>query len=136
MRATGAGKIVLMAADVDSPQDAIRRAALESLGQLNMPEGLSVVLRYARPGAHDRTRPVAIAAAKRLMVHDDAAVRAMLAETMGDRERRAWEAAAEQIAAIGGQWATDLLNARLERTKNPGDRERLEGWIAAAGAGG
>ncbi|MCL4220029.1 MAG: HEAT repeat domain-containing protein [Phycisphaerales bacterium] len=136
MRATGAGNIVMTAADVESPQDAIRRAALESLGDLNLPEALPVVLRYARPGSHDRTRPVAIAAARRLMVHDDAVVRAMLGEALNDRERRAWEEAAEQIAAIGGPWAVDLLQRRLERTRNPGDRRRLEGWIDRAGRGG
>ncbi|GAB4386083.1 MAG: M1 family aminopeptidase [Phycisphaerales bacterium] len=132
MKAVNAAGTVLASADVDSPQDAIRKAALESLADLNMPEGLPIVLRCCRPGMHDRTRPVAIASARRLIVHDDAAVRDMLASNLFDRERRTWEAASEQIADIGGDWAVQLLESKLRTLRTPIERERILALIDKA----
>ena len=136
MKAVNAVSTVMAAADASSPDDAIRKAALESLADLNVPEGLPIVLRYCRAGTHDRTRPVAMAAARRLMVHDETGVRDMLASNINDRERRAWEAATEQIANIGGDWAVRLLESKQATLRTPGERDRIQGLIDKAKGGG
>lgn len=132
MKAVEAAGLVTAATMVESPRDAIRVAALGTLADFNMPEALPVVLRYAGAGAMDRTRPAAIAAAMTLRVHDEAAVRAMLAEALFDRNRRASGAAAERIADIGGDWAVDLLARRAATLRDPLDVERLEELRAKA----
>lgn len=132
MRAVDAASVVLGALDTNSAGDAVRRAALESLAEMNLPQALPRVLRYCRAGAHDRTRPIAIRAAVRLKIHDEPAVRAMLAEVLRDRERRASEAAAEQIAQIGGDWAIALLEQARSTARDPDDQDRLDRLIEEA----
>lgn len=126
MKAVEAAVLVRAATSVESPRDAIRVAALETLGAFNMPEALPVVLRHAYAGSMDRTRPAAIGAAMKLRAHDEAAVKAMLADAVFDRNRRASEAAAERIAEIGGDWAVELLTRRAESLRDPQDVQKIE----------
>jgi aminopeptidase N len=125
MKAVDAAHIVREAVEVDSPRDAIRRAAIEAMADFNTPEALEIAIEYSRAGAHNRTRPTAIAKARKLMDHDADAVKAMLAEVLFDRERRAWEAAAKQIADIGGPWAEELLTRKAESLRDPRDIEKV-----------
>lgn len=126
MKAVEAVGLVTDATMVESPRDSIRVAAIGTLADFNTPEALPVVLRYARAGSGDRTRPAAIGAAMKLRVHDEAAVEAMLAEALIDRNRRASGAAAERIAEIGGDWAVDLLTRRAESLRDPQDVQKIE----------
>ncbi len=125
MKAIDAAHIVVEAVEVDSPRDAIRRAAIDAMADFNTPEALEIAIEYSRAGAHNRTRPTAIAKARDLMDHDPEAVKAMLAEVLFDRERRAWEAAAKQIADIGGPWAEELLTRKAESLRDPRDIEKV-----------
>lgn len=126
MKAVDAAPIVTRMASVESPRDAIRQEAIGALAEFNTPDALSTVLRYCRFGAHNRTRPGAIRAAKKLMHHDQEAVESMLAEVINDPERRASETAADVIAEIGGPWGVRLLEERMSSLRDPLDRERME----------
>jgi aminopeptidase N len=125
MKAVDAAHIVREAVEVDSPRDAIRRAAIEAMADFNTPEALEIAIEYSWAGAHNRTRPTAIAKARKLMDHYPEAVKEMLAEVLFDRERRAWEAAAKQIADIGGPWAEELLTRKAESLRDPRDVEKV-----------
>lgn len=132
MKAVDAAPIVTQAVEIDSPRDTIRRSAVEALAAFDTPESLATILPYCGPGTHDRTRPVAIRAAVDLIDHDPEAVRAMLAETLFDRNRRAWEATAGRIADQGGEWATDLLTRRAESLRDPQDADEVMALRARA----
>jgi aminopeptidase N len=78
LKATDSLPIILAAAELESQHDRIRQGALEALGDLDAKEGLPTVIRYALPGAYNRTRPVAIAAIAKLAHHDpEAAYKAL-----------------------------------------------------------
>jgi aminopeptidase N len=132
LRAIGKAKLVdekaalLSVAGVESQHDRVRQGALEGLGDLDAPEGLAVAIKYAAPGAYNRTRPVAIEAVKKLAHHDPAAARAAIVASMTDREARARNAARDAITSLGaGPDISALLDSLLKSEPDVGERARL-----------
>ena len=131
MKATGKLKVLIDAADVDSQHDRVRQGALEALGDMDAREGLPVVLRYAAPGAYNRTRPIAIAAIAKLAHHDPEAAYAALSGLLADRERRAWDSAGEALVKLGDARAAEAFTRLSESKRDPADRKRIAGWASA-----
>ncbi|MBX3323452.1 MAG: HEAT repeat domain-containing protein [Phycisphaeraceae bacterium] len=132
MRAVSAGDLVIGALDMDSEQDAVRRAALDAIEDLNIPAALPAVQRLCEPGTHSRTRPMAIRTAASMYAHDPEGVKATLARALFDREQRTRDTAAREISDIGGPWAVELLTRRLASLKDPLDQGRMQQLITKA----
>lgn len=121
--------LVLAAASQESQHDALRQAALRALARLDQPEGLSVAIQYAQPGAFNRTRPGAISAVVDLAHHDPDAAFHALAPLVSDRESRASSAAGRALVRLGDPRGLPVLEARLAACRDARDREQVQGWI-------
>ncbi|MEO0716306.1 MAG: HEAT repeat domain-containing protein [Planctomycetota bacterium] len=101
LNAPDALNVLMSATATDSQNDRVRQGALEGLGLLDDPQALDTVLRHARPGTINRTRPVAISAAVNLASHDqDAVFNALRNIVETDRERRSKNAAAQALVSL------------------------------------
>ncbi|MBL8764505.1 MAG: HEAT repeat domain-containing protein [Phycisphaerae bacterium] len=117
--------VALAAADVESQNDQIRIAALDALEMLNDPRGLDKAVRYARPGAYNRTRPVAIAAVAALAPHGKDVALQCLVECAADREDRARSAAARALSRVNDPRAVPALEELVARSRGR-ERQRAE----------
>lgn len=129
LKAAEHADVVIEATGWPSHGDRVRQAALEALGEMGAPAGLDVAARYAAPGNANRTRPVAIAALRKLAPQNPGAAYDSIARHLMDRERRTWEAAGMAIAELADRRGIADLERLAASRRDPADREKVEEWL-------
>lgn len=126
LKAPNALSVLMSATATDSQNDRVRQGALEGLGLLDDPQALDTVLRHARPGTINRTRPVAITAAVELASHDNEAVfNALRTIVATDRESRSRNAAAQAMVTLKDPRGIEVLKAASDASRDPLNRGRM-----------
>jgi aminopeptidase N len=114
---------------VQSQHDAIRKAALVALADLDDPRGLELGMKYSAYGYMDRSRPAAIEAVGKLAHYDQDRAVEYLISLLDDPERRTVMAAGAALAETGDKRAVEPLRALGEAHPNPRLRRYAEGWL-------
>ena len=126
LNAPDALNVLMSATATDSQNDRVRQGALEGLGLLDDPQALDTVLRHARPGTINRTRPVAISAAVNLASHDhDAVFKALRDIVATDRERRSKNAAAQALVSLEDARGVAALQSASKSARDPLTSQRM-----------
>ena len=131
LRATEHAGVLLKATEMESHFDRFRERAVAALADLDLPAGLQAAIGLTAPGNNHDIRQHAAGAVRRLGHHNPEAAYAALTRLLGDRERAVREAAAEALVGLGDRRGVEALRGMHDAARDPADRARIDGWIAA-----
>lgn len=121
--------VIVDSLNVPSQHDQIRRAAIDTLGEMDDAANLDLVLKFTASGTPARTRPDAIQAVGRLAHHDKTKAVSALAALLDDRESRTFRSVGEALVGIGGPAATQAIEAYMSRTTSGAAKAMAEKWM-------
>ncbi len=126
--------LVLSATETESQHDRLREAALESLADLDLPEGLPAAIRCAQPGVLSDSRETAIGTISRLAHHDRDAAYTALVPLLADRERNVWMRAVTALADLNDPRAAGDLERLAAAKRGAEDLRHIREAIARLSA--
>jgi aminopeptidase N len=121
--------VVFEAVNVESQNDQIRHAALESLRTLDDPDGLPLAVRCTEAGCMARTRPVAVEIVGALAKHNRELAFATLAALLKDPEPRTIRAVGEALVQLGDPRALHLIEEFAASTQSTITKGMAAQWI-------
>jgi aminopeptidase N len=129
-------RLIASAAQTDSQEDRLRRAAIDALVAFDEPQSFAIVEQLTQEGNFSRTRPEAIKAVAKLSKHDKDKAFAAIARRLNDREARTRDTAGEQLIVLADPRGIKALEDLLAETRDPGDKKRVEKWLGELKAKG
>lgn len=124
-------EIVRDALDADSHADTIRRAALETLAELDPDAAVDAAVRLAAPGGQQYTRAAAIRRLGELAEVDRRRAVNVLAALLNERTPRVRDSAAEALGSIDDAAAQNALRHALDSTRSREFRHALQRALEA-----